>query len=185
MSVLLTGNDLTFAQLYAVALGGEDTGLAPASFEKMNASRAAVERLLASGATAYGINTGFGKLASVRISPDEVRQLQVNLVRSHASGVGPSLGEAESRHPPRRGGDAGSGRTRSGLARCGADRPGPGGLRRGEARPRSGRRQTGRPSVRRPSRRPGSSSRDPGGVTGVTAGYFGRKMRPAAQSAGI
>jgi len=97
MSVLLTGNDLTFAQLYAVALGGEDTGLAPASFEKMNASRAAVERLLVSGATAYGINTGFGKLASVRISPDEVRQLQVNLVRSHASGVGPSLGEAETR----------------------------------------------------------------------------------------
>src|SRR5437773_2900840 len=97
MSVLLTGNDLTFAQLYAVALGGEDTGLAPASFEKMNASRAAVERLLASGATAYGINTGFGKLASVRISPDEVRQLQVNLVRSHASGVGPALGEAETR----------------------------------------------------------------------------------------
>src|SRR6266699_1185910 len=97
MSLLLTGNDLTFAQLYAVALGGEDTGLAPASFEKMKASRAAVERLLASGATAYGINTGFGKLASVRISPNEVRQLQVNLVRSHASGVGPSLGEAETR----------------------------------------------------------------------------------------
>src|SRR5947199_10840864 len=97
MSLLLTGNDLTFAQLYAVALGGEDTGLAPASFEKMNASRAAVERLLASGATAYGINTGFGKLASVRISPDEVRQLQGNLVRSHASGVRQSLGEAETR----------------------------------------------------------------------------------------
>src|SRR5207302_1655261 len=97
MSVLLTGNDLTFAQLYAVALGGEDTGLAARAFGKMNASRAAVERLLASGATAYGINTGFGKLASVRISPDEVRQLQVNLVRSHASGVGPSLGEAETR----------------------------------------------------------------------------------------
>src|SRR5436305_11063 len=97
MSVLLTGNDLTFAQLYAVALGGEDTGLAPASFEKMNASRAAVERLLASGATAYGINTGFGKLASVRISPDEVRQLQVNLVRSHSSGVGAPLSEAETR----------------------------------------------------------------------------------------
>src|SRR6266705_1338321 len=97
MSVLLTGNDLTFAQLYAVALKGENTGLAPGSFEKMNASRAAVERLLASGATAYGINTGFGKLASMRISPEQVRQLQVNLVRSHASGVGPSLSEAETR----------------------------------------------------------------------------------------
>src|SRR5947209_13579905 len=97
MSLLLTGNDLTFAQLYAVALGGEDTGLAPASFEKMNASRAVVERLLASGATAYGINTGFGKLASVRISAEQVRQLQVNLVRSHASGVGEPLSETETR----------------------------------------------------------------------------------------
>src|SRR6516225_10182604 len=97
MSVLLTGNDLTFSQLYAVALVGESTGLAPAAGEKMKASRAAVERLLASGATAYGINTGFGKLASMRISPEQVRQLQVNLVRSHASGVGPALCETETR----------------------------------------------------------------------------------------
>ena len=69
MSVLLTGNDLTFAQLYAVALRGGTVGLAPAAVERMNASRAVVERLVASGATAYGINTGFGKLASMRISP--------------------------------------------------------------------------------------------------------------------
>jgi histidine ammonia-lyase len=52
---------------------------------------------VASGATAYGINTGFGKLASVRISSEQVRQLQVNLVRSHASGVGPPLSEPETR----------------------------------------------------------------------------------------
>jgi len=97
MSVLLTGNDLTFAQLYAVALRGGTVGLAPAAVERMNASRAVVERLVASGATAYGINTGFGKLASVRISPEQVRQLQVNLVRSHASGVGEPLSEAETR----------------------------------------------------------------------------------------
>jgi histidine ammonia-lyase len=63
----------------------------------MNASRAVVERLVASGATAYGINTGFGKLASVRISTEQVRQLQVNLVRSHACGVGAPLSEAETR----------------------------------------------------------------------------------------
>src|SRR5258707_9042834 len=97
MSVLLTGNDLTFAQLYSVALRGESAGLAPTAVERMNASRAVVERLVASGATAYGINTGFGKLASVRISPEQVRQLQVNLVRSHASGVGAPLSEAETR----------------------------------------------------------------------------------------
>jgi histidine ammonia-lyase len=97
MSVLLTGNDLTFAQLSGVALRGEFVELAPAAFERMNASRAVVERVLASGGTAYGINTGFGKLASVRISPEQVRQLQVNLVRSHASGVGAPLSEPETR----------------------------------------------------------------------------------------
>src|SRR5690242_307759 len=97
MSVLLTGNDLTFPQLYGVALRGENVGLAPAAAERMNASRAVVERLLASGATAYGVNTGFGKLASVRISPEQVRQLQLNLVRSHASGVGAPLSEPETR----------------------------------------------------------------------------------------
>jgi histidine ammonia-lyase len=97
MSVALSGNDLTFQQLYDVALRGETVSLASAAVERMNASRAVVERVLASGGTAYGINTGFGKLASVRISTEQVRQLQVNLVRSHASGVGAPLSEAETR----------------------------------------------------------------------------------------
>ena len=97
MSVLLTGNDLTFAQLYGVAWRGEFVELAPAAIQRMNASRAVVERMLASNETAYGINTGFGKLASVRISTEQVRQLQVNLVRSHACGVGAPLTEAETR----------------------------------------------------------------------------------------
>src|ERR1700674_3352496 len=97
MSVALSGNDLTFQQLYDVALRGESVALAPLAIERMNASRAVVERLVASGATAYGINTGFGKLASVRISSEQVRQLQVNLVRSHASGVGAPLSETETR----------------------------------------------------------------------------------------
>src|SRR6266571_543760 len=97
MSASLTGNDLTFAQLYQVALHDEIVDLAPATVTRMNASRAVVERLLASGATAYGINTGFGKLASVRISSEQVCQLQANLVRSHASGVGPPLSETETR----------------------------------------------------------------------------------------
>jgi histidine ammonia-lyase len=97
MSVSLTGNDLKFEQLYAVALRGEAVELAPGAIERMNASRAVVERLVASGASAYGINTGFGKLASVRISTEQVRQLQVNLVRSHACGVGAPLSEPETR----------------------------------------------------------------------------------------
>ena len=97
LPVSLTGNDLTFEQLNAVALRGEKVSLASDAIERMKASRAVVERLLSSGATAYGINTGFGKLASVRISSEQVRQLQVNLVRSHSSGVGNPLSEVESR----------------------------------------------------------------------------------------
>ena len=85
MSIALSGNDLTFQQLYDAALRGQNVSLARGAMERMNASRAVVERVVASGATAYGINTGFGKLASVRISAEQVRQLQVNLVRSHAS----------------------------------------------------------------------------------------------------
>jgi histidine ammonia-lyase len=97
MSVALNGNDLTFSQLYEVALRGEQVQVAASATARMNASRAVVDRLVASGATAYGINTGFGKLASVRISSEQVRQLQVNLVRSHSCGVGAPLSEAETR----------------------------------------------------------------------------------------
>ena len=96
-AVQLTGNDLTFAQLYDVALHGAKVSLAPDAIERMKGSRAIVERVVSSGETAYGINTGFGKLASVRISTEQVRQLQINLVRSHACGVGTPLSEAETR----------------------------------------------------------------------------------------
>src|SRR5438445_5476903 len=96
-TIELNGNDLTFDQLYSVALQDEKVSLSPVAAERMNASRAVVDRLVASGKTAYGINTGFGKLASVRISTEQVRQLQVNLVRSHACGVGEPLSRAETR----------------------------------------------------------------------------------------
>src|SRR5215468_3024628 len=97
MPIQLTGNDLKFEQLYAVSRRNEQVSLSPQAIARMQASRRVVERLVSANETAYGINTGFGKLASVRISPEEVRQLQVNLVRSHASGVGGSLSEAETR----------------------------------------------------------------------------------------
>ncbi len=97
MATLLTGNDLTFNELYAVAFHNERVSLSPEAIARMNASRSVVDHLVASGKTAYGINTGFGKLASVRISTEQVRQLQVNLVRSHACGVGLPLSEAETR----------------------------------------------------------------------------------------
>jgi histidine ammonia-lyase len=97
MKVVLTGNDLSFEQLHAVVLRHESVSLHRSAIERMNASRAVVDKLVASGATAYGINTGFGKLASVRISSEQVKQLQVNLVRSHSCGVGEALSEPETR----------------------------------------------------------------------------------------
>ena len=97
MSIQLTGNDLTFDQLHRIALDHEPVSLSPIAAERMQASRAVVDKLVASGKTAYGINTGFGKLASVRISSEQVRQLQVNLVRSHACGVGEPLSIPETR----------------------------------------------------------------------------------------
>ena len=96
-TIELNGNDLTFDQLYAVALQDSRVSLARMACEKMDASRSVVEKLVASGKTAYGINTGFGKLASVRISTEQVRQLQVNLVRSHCCGVGEPLSKFETR----------------------------------------------------------------------------------------
>jgi histidine ammonia-lyase len=97
MPILLTGNDLTFDQLYAVALQNQSVSLSSDAVTRMKGSRAVVDRLVAANETAYGINTGFGKLASVRISPEQVRQLQINLVRSHVCGVGTPLSAPEVR----------------------------------------------------------------------------------------
>jgi histidine ammonia-lyase len=97
MSIQLTGNDLSFDQLHRIALDHEPVSLSLTAAERMQASRTVVDKLVASGQTAYGINTGFGKLASVRISSEQVRQLQVNLVRSHACGVGAPLSIPETR----------------------------------------------------------------------------------------
>src|SRR3954468_1004091 len=65
--------------------------LHPAARGALLESRRVVERAIASGQTIYGINTGFGKLANVRIPPDQLDQLQTNLIRSHASGIGSPL----------------------------------------------------------------------------------------------
>jgi histidine ammonia-lyase len=59
--------------------------------ERMRTSRAVIERLVADGATVYGVTTGFGDLANVRIEPEQVAELQRNLVRSHTAGVGDPL----------------------------------------------------------------------------------------------
>jgi histidine ammonia-lyase len=96
-TIPLDGESLTFAQLNEGALGAAMVSLAESARKRMLASRAVVERVVSSGATAYGVNTGFGELAEVRISQDQIRRLQLNLVRSHCCGVGAPLSEAETR----------------------------------------------------------------------------------------
>ncbi len=91
-TLLLDGNSLTIADVVRAArLPACRVGVAPAALGALEASRARVERAIGSGQTIYGINTGFGKLANVRIAPGDLDRLQVNLVRSHAAGVGTPL----------------------------------------------------------------------------------------------
>jgi len=93
----LDGRSLSLDEIVAVAVGGGAVSIARSAYPQMEASRAVVEALLARGETAYGINTGFGKLSDVRIAPYELEALQRNLVRSHACGLGEPLPEDEVR----------------------------------------------------------------------------------------
>ena len=93
----IDGEHLTLSQLYDAVLDGAEVVLEPAAVERMNTSRAVVERLVESNVAVYGVNTGFGKMASVRISREQIRELQLNLVRSHACGMGAPLTEHETR----------------------------------------------------------------------------------------
>jgi histidine ammonia-lyase len=95
--IQIDGEHLTLDQLYQAALEIVGVELARSARERMNASRAVIERFIDSNTAVYGVNTGFGKLASVRISREQIRQLQLNLVRSHACGVGAPLSEVETR----------------------------------------------------------------------------------------
>ena len=86
--IALDGNSLMPEQAMAVSSGNLKAILSDGSRGAMEASRAVIERIIKSDDVVYGINTGFGALSSVRIEGSELEQLQANLVRSHACGVG-------------------------------------------------------------------------------------------------
>jgi histidine ammonia-lyase len=92
-TVTLDGRSLSIADVVAVARLGARVAVGSGTRERVARSRTRVEEALARGDTIYGVNTGFGKLAHVRIPPDALRALQLNLIRSHASGVGDPLSE--------------------------------------------------------------------------------------------
>ncbi|MFN2103284.1 MAG: aromatic amino acid lyase, partial [Candidatus Promineifilaceae bacterium] len=94
--ILINGQSLLVDDVVAVARGRR-VALDPDCIPRMRRSREAVEQIVREGRVAYGITTGFGRFKDKIISADEVRELQLNLVRSHAAGVGPDLEEQEVR----------------------------------------------------------------------------------------
>lgn len=82
------GLPITLTEVARVARDGAKAALADEARGRIQASRAYIETIVADGRTVYGVTTGFGKLANVRIAPADVQQLQRNLVVSHAMGVG-------------------------------------------------------------------------------------------------
>ena len=89
--IFLDGRSLTIEQLVQIADAGEPVALAAEARRRVQASRDVVMRRAASDEPAYGINTGFGSFADVKIAPNALEALQVNLLRSHAAGVGEPL----------------------------------------------------------------------------------------------
>src|SRR4051794_18737876 len=94
MVVEIGGAPLTLAQLRRIARAAAPIALDPACRAPIAAAAAAIQRILASGKAAYGINTGFGRLAQTRIPADALATLQTNIVLSHAAGTGPPLDDA-------------------------------------------------------------------------------------------
>ena len=96
-SLIIVPGRLTLADCRRIAAGPIKLSLDPATLPAIVASCAAVQQAVAHGAPAYGINTGFGKLAKTHIPDHQLERLQTNLVRSHAVGTGPLLDDATAR----------------------------------------------------------------------------------------
>ena len=94
MTIEIGPKGLSFADFRSVLKGPVELTISAAAQEAVAKSHAGILRMLKSGDTIYGVNTGFGKLASARIAESDLAQLQVNLVRSHAAGIGEPLKNA-------------------------------------------------------------------------------------------
>ena len=89
--VILTGSALTLDDVVSVARGTVVVEVDPTAAAAVDATRARLERAVQAGDSIYGINTGFGRLASVRVAPEDIQALQRNLIVSHVAGVGAPL----------------------------------------------------------------------------------------------
>jgi histidine ammonia-lyase len=95
--VMLDGRSLSIEDVASVAKSSLQVGLSDGARERIRAARALVEEHAASDEPVYGVNTGFGFLSNVRIPKKDLAQLQVNLIRSHSTGVGPPLSREQTR----------------------------------------------------------------------------------------
>lgn len=95
--ITLTGNTLTLKDVYHVLYEGEEVKASVESLENVKVSRRSVEKIVADHQVVYGITTGFGKMSDVWVAPSEVEELQLNLIRSHACGVGEPFPDIVSR----------------------------------------------------------------------------------------
>jgi histidine ammonia-lyase len=86
--VVLNGNDLTVPDIVYVGVGDKSVKIDPEALERCKASRRFLEENVADGRIIYGVNTSFGPMCNKIISDDEIEALQVNLIRSHAAGLG-------------------------------------------------------------------------------------------------
>jgi histidine ammonia-lyase len=93
----LKGESISLSQIAAVAHDREAVKISTLAQPRILASREVVEDIIAGDAVVYGVTTGFGKLSDVRIPRDALNELQLNLVRSHACGIGAPLSEPEVR----------------------------------------------------------------------------------------
>jgi len=93
----LHGQKLTLTEIATVALGDTPVKVSSSACPRVLASRKIIENIVARDVVVYGVSTGFGKLSDVRIPRGELGQLQLNLVRSHACGIGNPLSEPEVR----------------------------------------------------------------------------------------
>jgi histidine ammonia-lyase len=93
----INGNDLTLEAVREVAVARQPVLLAPDARTAVQRARAVVDALIAANKVSYAITTGVGKLSDVRIAGEQIREMQVNLVRSHAVGVGEPLSPGEVR----------------------------------------------------------------------------------------
>jgi histidine ammonia-lyase len=93
----LKGEQISLVELAAVAVGGETVHISSVVRPRVLASRKIIEEIVAREEVVYGVNTGFGKLSDVRIPQGDLRELQLNLVRSHACGIGNPLSIPEVR----------------------------------------------------------------------------------------